>query len=137
MDREKLDKAIQDQLASRNIQIRNRNAISALFGAVSDPVGSLAKVFFGAPQEIEAEKQRLQQEAVLDLLCRIDDAISKFSQEVSIDGLVETTAGSAEEVIGLHIAEGARNVRLQPGTHIRTSAAVASRVTGLKIGAGK
>jgi len=139
MNRQDVERAIDEQLASRSKKVVNRNAISALFGAYADPVGALGKVFLGRSDAIEAERQRITQGLIVDLLCNIDAAISQAAREsskqgVSIDGLIETTVQSADSVVGVHIAEGMSNVTLRSGTHIRTVVGSSTNVTGLQVG---
>lgn len=139
MNKQAIEDAISEQLALRKKSVVNRNAIDALFGAFADPVGALGKVFVGRDDAIEAEKQRISQDVMIELLCRIDDAISKAAQVsagqgVTISGLIETSAHGAESVVGVRIAENSGAVNLQPGTHIRTSATGSRNVTGLQIG---
>jgi hypothetical protein len=139
VNRQDVERAIEEQLASRSKKVLNRNAMSALFGACADPVGALGKVFLGRSDAIEAERQRIAQGLILDLLCNIDAAISQAASEsskqgVSIEGLIETTVQSADSVVGVHISEGMSNVTLRPGTHIRTVVGSATNVTGLQVG---
>lgn len=139
MNRQDIERAIDEQLASRSTKILNRNAIAALFGAYADPVGALGKIFLGRGDAIEAERQRIAQSVIIDLLCKIDAAISQAASEsskqgISIGGLIETTVQSADSVVGVHIAEGMSNVALRPGTHIRTVVTSATNVTGLQVG---
>lgn len=139
MELEDVKAAIESKLAESENRVRNKNAFQALFGAVSDPVGSLGKIFFGGSDAVDAERQRLQQDAVLELLCRIDQAISDtaskaVSEGIDIAGLIETTADGGDSVVGVDIAEDSGPVRFRPGTHIRTSSVGAKSTTGLKIG---
>jgi hypothetical protein len=139
MNKQHIEAAIEERLAIRKASVRNRNAIKALFGAFSDPMGSLGQIFLGGSEAVDAERQRLQQEAVLELLCKIDDAISQIAQGAEsqgfvISGLIETTANHGESVVGVDIAADAGPVRLQPGTHIKTTSSGVARTTGLKIG---
>jgi hypothetical protein len=142
MNNADLQRAIDEQLSSRERRVVNRNAISALFGAFSDPMGSLGKIFLGRAEALEQERQRIEQDAILELLCRIDDAISSVAaqtnqQGITIAGLIETTATGATSVVGVDITPDAGPVTLQPGTHIRTQAIAAGSVTGLRIGGSK
>jgi len=139
VSKEAIEQEINMQLEAKRKKVLNRNAMSALFGVFSDPVGALGKIFIGRGDAVEAEKQKIAQDLMLELLCKIDEAISQTvnqsaSQGVVINGLIETTAQGAETVIGVHIAENSGAVTLQPGTHIRTSATGSQSVTGLKIG---
>jgi hypothetical protein len=139
MNHADLQRAIDEQLLSRKRRVLNKNAISALFGAFSDPLGSLGKIFLGCADAVEQERQRIEQDAVLELLCRIDEAISSVAaqtkqQGITIGGLIETSATGAASVVGVDISPDAGPVTLQPGTHIRTNAVAAGSVTGLRIG---
>lgn len=138
-DLEEIQKSIEHKLLERSKGLVNRNAISALFGAISDPVGSLGKIFLGRQEVIDSEKSRLTQEAILELVCNIDRALSAASEKmsaqgVSVDGLIEVKVETADRVVGAEISSAAKNVRLQPGTHIKVDAGSARSVTGLKIG---
>lgn len=139
MDKKTVESAIEEQLANRKKKVLNRNAIGALFGAFSDPVGALGKIFVGRDDAIDAEKQRITQDVMLELLCKIDEAISQAAKDsgarsVVLQGLIETTAHGAESVVGVEIAENSGAVTMQPGTHIRTTATASKNVTGVKIG---
>lgn len=139
MSKEAIEQEIYAQLEAKKKKVLNRNAINALFGVFSDPVGALGKIFMGRGDAIEAEKQKIAQELMLDLVCKIDEAISQTahqsaSQGITINGLIETTVQGAQAVIGVHITETSGAVALQPGTHIRTNATASQNVTGLKIG---
>jgi len=142
MNRTEIEETIDNRLADREASVRNRNAIKALFGAFSDPVGALGEIFLGGTEAVDAERQRLQQDAVLDLLCKIDDAITQIAQGAEtrgfeISGLIETTADGGESAVGVDIAANAGPVRMQPGTHIRTSSSDVRKTTGLKISGNK
>ena len=139
MNHTDLQRAIEEQLASRQRRVLNRNAFSALFGAFSDPLGALGKIFFGRNDALELERQRIAQDAILELVCRIDDAITSVAaaardKGITIGGLIETTTSGAARVVGVDISSDAGSVTLQPGTHIRTIATGSESVTGLKIG---
>lgn len=138
-DVQEVQHAIEQKLAERSKKLVNRNALSALFGAYSDPLGSLGKIFLGRQDVIDAERDRLTQEAILSLLCNIDHAISEAGREmaekgITLDGLIEVSADKADSVVGLDIASSATNVRLKPGTQIKAHAGEAGSVTGVRIG---
>ncbi len=139
MNHTDLTRAIDEQLASRQRRIVNKNAVSALFGAFRDPLGSLGKIFLGRADALDQERQRISQEAMIELLCRIDEAITSVAAQaqnegITIGGLVETNATDVARVVGVEISSDAGAVTLLPGTHIRTTAIGSGSVTGLKIG---
>lgn len=139
MTRQEIEKAIESELAARRKQVLNRNAVTALFGAFTDPVGALGKIFLGRDDALETERQRIEQGVVIELLCKIDAALTQAAVESSnqgilICGLIETTVESADSVVGVHISEGMTNVTLAPGTHIHTVVTNAKDITGLQIG---
>ncbi len=139
MDQHDIERAIEERLSARKKKALNRNAIGALFGAFADPVGSLGKIFLGRDDAIGVERQRIAQDVMIDLLCKIDGAIAHAveaaaRQGTSIGGLIETTVHSADSVVGVQVSENMSNITLQPGTHIRTVVTSANNVTGLQIG---
>jgi hypothetical protein len=139
MHNQDIQRAIDAQLVNRKRKVLNRNAISALFGAFSDPVGALGKIFVGRDDALDAEKQTIIQDVILEMLCKIDEAISQAATNSTacgfqLHGFIETTAHGAESVVGVHVAENSGSVTMQPGTHIKTSASASKNVTGLKIG---
>ncbi|MCO7055067.1 hypothetical protein [Pseudomonas juntendi] len=139
MDRDELEQRIEQELKQSERKVLNRNAFSALFGAFADPVGALGKIFLGRGDAIAAEKQRIQQSYVLDLLCAIDAALTQVQTKarfegIVINGLIETDVDRAEVVTGAHIASDVKNVQIQPGTHIKTTVGQAKTVTGFKVG---
>jgi hypothetical protein len=139
MNKDEVEAAIAAQLNDRKKAVLNRNAISALFGAFADPIGALGQVFVGRGEAVDQEKQRIAQDVILELLCKIDDAISQASEKsekqgINLAGLIETIAHASESVVGLSIGANSGPVTLQPGTHVRTLATGARNVTGVKIG---
>ena len=140
MDRKQVEKAILDKLRERETQIVNRNALAALFSALK--LDALGKIFLGRKDVLETEKLHIQQEIVLDLLCKIDDAISTAKAEVSkqkmdwtiISGEIEAYGVDVEQVTGARITPNAGPTELKPGTRIRASGERVKRVTGLDIG---
>ncbi|WP_046235187.1 hypothetical protein [Pseudomonas syringae pv. coryli] len=139
MERNELEQKIASELAEREGRVLNRNALSALFGMFSDPIGSLGKIFIGRADAIDAEKHRLEQTHILDMLCSIDDLLrdlqSKAAKDgIIIDGLIETTVENAVEVIGFHVTGDAGNVVIRPGTCVKTHVGNAEKVTGFKVG---
>lgn len=140
MDKKQVEQAIRDKLREREKQVVNRNALAALLGALKLDV--LGKIFLGRKDALETEKLHIQQEIVLDLLCKIDSAISSAKTEASkqninwtiISGEIEAHGVDVEEVTGARISSNAGPIELEPGTHIRASCERAKRVTGLYIG---
>lgn len=139
MDKKTVENAIEEQLARRKKEVLNHNAIEALFGAFSDPMGALGKIFVGRDDAMGIEKQKIIQDVILEMLCKIDEAISQAAKNINaqgvvLQGLIETIAHGAESVVGVEIEENGGAVTIQPGTHIRTIAAATKSVTGVKIG---
>lgn len=139
MNRVDVEQEIARALQARKGAVLNRNALNALFGAFSDPVGALGKIFLGRADAVDAEKARIEQGYILDLLCTIDEALknmqaSAADRGIVIDGLIETTVENAVDVVGVHIASDATNVRIQAGTHVKTQVVQAEKVTGFKVG---
>jgi hypothetical protein len=56
MFKSEVEAAIEARLRERRKSILNRNAIDALFGTFSDPVGALGQVFIGRGEAIDFEK---------------------------------------------------------------------------------
>jgi hypothetical protein len=143
MDREEVEKAILDELSKRKRKLLTRNALKALFGCVKDPVKSLGQLFMGSQDAIDAERVKIEQDIVLDLVCRIDDALNQAAlatqrklstQRCVVCGEIEVYGERTEEITGVSIGEDAGQVELKPGTRIRASGKNAKRITGLKIG---
>jgi hypothetical protein len=139
MSKSDVEAAIKARLSDRKKSILNRNAIGALFGAFADPVGALGQVFLGRSDAIDQEKQRIAQDVILELLCKIDESLSQANtksdqQGIKLGGLIETISCGGESLTGLSIGIGSGPVTLQPGTHIRTVATGVRNVTGVKIG---
>jgi hypothetical protein len=139
MNKSDVEAAIEARLSERKKSVLNRNAIGALFGAFADPVGALGQVFLGRGDAIDQEKQRIAQDVILELLCKIDDSLSQANakseqQGIKLGGLIETIAYGGESTTGLSIGAKSGPVTLQPGTHVRTVATGVRKVTGVKIG---
>ena len=139
MNMSDVEAAIEARLSERRRSILNRNALGALFGAFADPVGALGQVFLGRGDAIDQEKQRIAQDVILELLCKIDESLSQANaksekQGIKLGGLIETIAHGGESLTGLSIGAKSGPVTLQPGTHVRTVATGVRKVTGVKIG---
>lgn len=139
MDRKEVEQQIAFELEKSKGRVLSQNALNALFGAFSDPVGALGKIFLGGKDAVDAEKLRLEQGYVLDLLCSMDDLLKEMQKKAAvdgivIDGLIETTVQKAGEVVGVHITDDMKNVQFRSGTHIKTDVANAEKVTVLKLG---
>ena len=139
MKKSDVEADIEARLIERKKSLLNRNAIGALFGAFTDPVGALGQVFLGRSAAIDQEKQRIAQDVILELLCNIDESLSQANatseqQGIKLGGLIETIAQGGESLTGLSIGAKSGPVTLQPGTHIRTVATGVRNVTGVKIG---
>lgn len=142
MNRKEIENAIENELAEREKHVVNRNALDALFSVFPSPMSSLGKIFLGRKDALKAEKLRIQQNFMLDLLCKIDEAISSTKDKALeqreiwniISGEIEAHGYGVEEVTGAFIASDAEPTELKPGTHIKASGTRAKRVTGLQIG---
>jgi len=142
MTEAEIQQTIERELEKRHVAVLNRNAYKALFAALSNPIAALGKIFLGRKEAVESERSRIIQEVILNMLVGIDKAISAANREAAqnrlswkvISGLIEVNAEDVEEVTGVDIPQESGPVELKPGTHIRTSATRARRVTGLKIG---
>jgi hypothetical protein len=142
MNREEVEEAIQGELSQRKNRVVDRNALQALLGLVADPLGSLGKLFLGGQDALDNEKLRIQQDIILDFVCKIDDALFELEQRAKdervgltvVDGRIEAQGVDADEVIGLEVDSNAGMVELKPGTHIRASGTRTRSVTGLRIG---
>ncbi|WP_431511672.1 hypothetical protein [Variovorax sp. DAIF25] len=139
MDLKAIEARLEEGLKARGKAVVNRNAVSALFGAFSDPVGSLGKIFLGRQDALDAEAARLKQDVIVELLCKIDDALSgashaATSSEVVIEGLIEASGHQADEVVGVSIESGGENVRFAAGARVSASGQDVKSVTGVRIG---
>ena len=144
MNRKEVEDVIAWTLKERKKRVLNRNALDALFNAICNPIGSLGKIFLGREDALEAEKLRIKQDILLDILCELDDKISDASGDVIeqkdikkiISGEIEARGYNVNEVIGVLITSDAGITELKPGTHIKVSGKGTGRVIGLQIGDG-
>jgi hypothetical protein len=140
---------IETQLETQKRKILNRNAFDALIAAVggaltlnpAPAIDGLRKVFLGRGEAIDAERQKITQQAILELVCKIDDAlthanttVSTTGSPVTVAGLVEVIARDGDHVVGANISSTAGPVTFEPGTRIRTETHNVPNVTGLQIG---
>ena len=138
-DKKEIVEAIQAQLDAREKRVMNRNAFDALLGAVTNPIGSLGRIFLGRDAALKVEEQRIAQDLIIELLCRIDEALTAMNDAIEreqiprtiISGLIEAQGENVREVTGAHVEDP---VEFKPGTHIRASGKGANSVTGLHIG---
>lgn len=140
MNEENIRKKIEAELSKREKKVVNKNAIDALFSAFPRQIEALRKVLSGRKEALEEEKQKITMEAILQLLIRIDDAISNNNGKADgidwkvIGGDIEAYGENATEVTGMNISPDSGPVELKPGTHIKASGKNVDKITGLKIG---
>ncbi|KTC48928.1 hypothetical protein AO262_33140 [Pseudomonas fluorescens ABAC62] len=84
--------------------------------------------------ELEARRNGVLNRNAINALYLENMETASKAQGVVIDGLIETTAFDVQEVVGVHIDRSAHNTRLASGTHIKTEATGAQRLTGLQVG---
>ncbi|HHT8835146.1 TPA: hypothetical protein ACT5B7_006673 [Burkholderia cenocepacia] len=138
--REEVERAIEGELARRSQKVLNRNAISALFGAISDPVAALGKVFLGRQDALDTERARIEQGIILDLVVKIDDALTQALKQaavhkVSVGGTFEANVYGGGVGTAMHIAGDAPPVEFQPDTKVVVNVHSGSG-TALQIGGG-
>jgi hypothetical protein len=103
------------------------------------PIQALRKVFSGCDEALEGEKQKIIIETILQLLIKIDNAISNNDGKADgidwkvVGGDIEAYGENAREVTGMDISSDAGPVELKPGTHIKASGKNVGKITGLKI----
>jgi len=138
-DRSEIERAIQAQVAATSNRVLNRNAISALFAAVSDPVGALAKVFLGRADALDVERAKIERQIILDLLCNIDDALKEAQQKaasegVVVSGLIEIDVTDGDCATGIDIGHASGPVEFANGTRVSVTTERVSQTTGVRIG---
>ena len=142
MNRKEVEEAIAKELRKRRARTLNRNALDALFQSVSNPVGALGKIFLGRKDALDIEEHHIQQEIILDILCKIEELLDKTSEWPMtqsdiiniVSGEIEAHGYAADEVIGVLITSDAGTTELKPGTQIKATGKGSKRVTGLQIG---
>lgn len=140
MKEEDTRREIEIELTKQNKRVVNKNAIDALFLVFPGPIQALGKIFLGHGEAIEKEKQRITIETILQLLLKIDAAISENNGKTDgidwkiVGGNIEAYGENVREVTGMDISSDAGPVELKPGTHIKASGKNVERITGLKIG---
>jgi hypothetical protein len=145
MTKDELRGAIEAALEERKTKIVNRNALRALFGAFGDQVDALGQLFLGRSDAIDAERHKLEQQAILGLVCRIDEALSETvatlrrdsPSSVLVQGFIDTVAINAGAVTGVNISTRSGPVEFKSGTHIRTIGNNVDKLTGLRIAGDK
>lgn len=142
MTLEDIRSEIEERLGPAKRKALNRNALNALFGAFTDPIGSLGTLFLRREDAVDDERHKIESQMVLELLCRMSDAINNLEQglrseapkSVILQGLIETNASNGDRVVGVDIDSDAGTVEFTPGTRISTKANNVKDVTGLRIG---
>ncbi len=142
MDRKEVEEAIAKELQKRRARILNHNALDALFQSLSNPVGALGKIFLGRKDALDTEEHHIQQEIILDILCKIEESLDKTREKAMtqsdiiniVSGEIEAHGYAADEVIGVLITSDAGTTEFKPGTHIKVTGKGSKKVTGLQIG---
>ena len=139
MRREDYEKQIQDIIQERKKKIVFKSVIKDVSGFLKLPIYD---IFFGIKDDIEKEKHKVEQEIIIDLLCDIQDAISKANKKVleipersiNIFGKITAIGEQVDSVTGVEITDSAKNIEFKPGTQIKAKGRNVRKVTGLKIG---
>lgn len=92
MNKEEIYKLIETKLKEKEKNIRNRNAIEALF-QMFPPASALWKVLTGSQESIALEKANITQDTILDIILAIDDKLETgqsdpMSFKILLDGVI-------------------------------------------------
>lgn len=144
MNREEVEKAIIKKLQERKKGVVNRNALDALFQALTNPISALGKIFLGRKDALDTEEHRIKQGLILDILCKIEESLDKTRGKAMtqsdiiniVSGEIEAHGYAADEVIGVLITSDAGTTEFKPGTHIKVTGKGSKKVIGLQIGNG-
>jgi hypothetical protein len=130
---------INAELARREHKVLNANAAKALFAALGDRASALGQIFLGRSDALTAERQRLAQEEILRVACRVVDLVEGIDEQLDgagfprtkVSGRIEAHGDGVDAVVGALVEEP---VEFLPGTHITATARNARAVTGLHVG---
>ena len=133
------EKQIQDIIQERKKKIVVKSVIKTISKLLNFPIYD---IFFGTEDDIEKEKHNVEQEITMDLLCDIQDAISKANKKVlklpersiSLFGNLTVIGKQADSVTGVEITNSAKNVEFKPGTNIQVKGNNVRKIIGIKIG---
>jgi len=145
MNKDQAIEKVSKLLAERKNKVIGKNIVSAALSLFSNPADAVEKLFFGVEAETSDEKLKLQQDLILELVCQIDDSLSKMESQfkskykdepsILIDGLIEVNSKNSESTTGIHIKSNSGQVEFKPGTKISVkSENNKGDTTGLKIG---
>lgn len=139
MKRKDYEKQIQDIIQERKKKIVVKSVIKIVSKFLKLPIYD---IFFGTEDNIEKEKHKEEQEIIIDLLCDMQDAISKANKKiikspkysVSLLGKLKVIGKQADSITGVEIRDSAKNVEFKPGTNIQVKGDNVRKITGIKIG---
>ena len=102
----------------------------------------VGKIFLGGKDVLDTEKYRIQQELILDILCKIEESLGNTKGNVKtqsdiiniVSGEIEAHGYAADEVIGVLVTSDAGTTEFKPGTHIKVTGKGSRKVIGLQIG---
>lgn len=135
---------IEDKLAERAHALRDRNAIDVFFGILdkvpgANLVAALRKVFTGAQDALEIERERLTVSQILDLVIAIDQKLSGMEPTVplapTISILIEHVVATGD-ITGIdgRTSDQATRKAFEHPIDVRIRAARAGgNITGLKL----
>lgn len=80
-------------------------------------------MFLGRQDALDAERARIERGIILDLVVKIDEALTQAAQQaiqngVSVGGTFEANIYAGSTGVVMHIAEDAQTVNFQPGTKV-------------------
>jgi len=133
---------IEGELARRGSSIRNKAAFGALVAIIPVVGEGLNRSLTAGDEAIAAERLKLPMDLVIELLSRIDQAISDVGElatsrgatMVEVGGTIRVEVANAETAIGMQIQDGAPSVTFQQGTVIDVKATNVDTAAGLVIG---
>ena len=144
--KEELVKRIEDEIKQRRGRVVTLNTIRALLGITTDPIGTIGNLFFGAKEAVDRDKHQIEQDIIIDLLCKIDDDISEAARKANevlpktsliVLGEIIAHGKDTESVTGVDVSSDSGPVEFKSGTKITARGERVRNVTALKIGDGR
>lgn len=144
MNKNEAEEKLRELLKERKGKTIGKTVISAALSLFTNPADTVDKLFFGIKDELSDAKHKLEQDLMLELICNIDESISrlkdKFNSEyknqpsIIFGGSVDVETINTDNTVGVHIKPGSEMVEFKSGTNIKVKSERGKTATGLKIG---
>ncbi|MGZ5282633.1 MAG: hypothetical protein ACXWDO_01160 [Bacteroidia bacterium] len=141
MTKEETQQKVAKLLEDKKGKVVANTFLSAALKLLTSPGDAIEKLLFGVDDQMANEKQKIQQDLILDFIIELSETLENFEKKfnaqststsmVIVDGAIEVIDKGSDDVTGVHVTTP---TEFKSGTRINVQSEGSKNVTGLKIG---